>query len=160
MDGVPQQIHDAACGPHLRELPDSREIRFFLCPERKISFDGFVNYEGRRFGVPYSYPGAAARVMRSGDTLYIYSSEVFSGAVTALILKMVTLKIENHTIALCVKKVRDLAKSKDFDRNSWKLCDKADERGLNPMTIKEILELAGIPLKKSYIPKSLRKKLQ
>lgn len=78
VDGVPQQIHDAACGPHLRELPDSREIRFFLCPERKISFDGFVNYEGRRFGVPYSYPGAAARVMRSGDTLYIYSSDMNS----------------------------------------------------------------------------------
>ena len=78
VDGVPQQIHDAACGTHLWELPDSREIRFFLCPERKISFDGFVNYEGRRFGVPYSYPGAAARVMRSGDTLYIYSSDMNS----------------------------------------------------------------------------------
>lgn len=78
VDGVPQQIHDAACGTHLRELPDSREIRFFLCPERRISFDGFVNYEGRRFGVPYSYSGAAARVMRSGDTLYIYSSDMNS----------------------------------------------------------------------------------
>lgn len=78
VDGVPQQIHDAACGTHLWELPDSREIRFFLCPERRISFDGFVNYEGRRFGVPYSYPGRTARIMRSGDTIYIYSVDMFS----------------------------------------------------------------------------------
>ena len=44
--------------------------------ERKISFDGFVNYEGRRFGVPYSYPGATARVERSGDLLRIYSADL------------------------------------------------------------------------------------
>ena len=43
---------------------------------RKITFDGFVNYEGRRFGVPYSYSGAMARVCRSGDTLYIYSVDL------------------------------------------------------------------------------------
>ena len=43
---------------------------------RKISFDGFVNYEGRRFGVPYSYTRATARVSRSGDTLYIYSFDL------------------------------------------------------------------------------------
>ena len=51
-------------------------VRFYLCPERKISFDGFVNYEGRRFGVPYSYPGATARVERSGDLLRIYSADL------------------------------------------------------------------------------------
>lgn len=37
---------------------------------------GFVNYEDRRFGVPYSYPGATTRVERSGDTLYIYSADL------------------------------------------------------------------------------------
>lgn len=51
-------------------------MRLYLCPERRISFDGFVNYEGRRFGVPYSYPGATARVERSGDTLCIYSADL------------------------------------------------------------------------------------
>ena len=51
-------------------------VRFYLCPARKISFDGFINYEGRRFGVPYSYLGATARVSRSGDTLYIYSFDL------------------------------------------------------------------------------------
>ena len=78
VDGVPQQIHDAACSSHLRKLPDSNEARWYLCPERRISFDGFVNYEGRRFGVPYSYSGSIARVMRSGDTLYIYSADMNS----------------------------------------------------------------------------------
>lgn len=78
VDGVPQQIHDAACSSHLRKLPDSNEARWYLCPERRISFDGFINYEGRRFGVPYSYSGSTARVMRSGDTLYIYSADMNS----------------------------------------------------------------------------------
>ena len=76
VDGMPQQLHDAACSKVLRELPDSKEIQFFLCPERRISFDGFVNYEGRRFGVPYSYPGRTARIMRSGDTICIYSTDL------------------------------------------------------------------------------------
>ena len=76
MDGVPQQIHMACCAVHLRELPKTNAIRFYLCLERKISFDGFVNYEGRRFGVPYSYPGSTARISRSGDTLYIYSADL------------------------------------------------------------------------------------
>lgn len=53
-----------------------RLVRFYLCPERQISFDGFVNYEGRRFGVPYSYPGATARVERIGDMLYLYSADL------------------------------------------------------------------------------------
>ena len=75
---MPQQLHDAACSKVLRELPDSKEIQFFLCPERRISFDGFVNYEGRRFGVPYSYPGRTARIMRSGDTICIYSTDLNS----------------------------------------------------------------------------------
>ena len=73
---MPQQLHDAACSKVLRELPDSKEIQFFLCPERRISFDGFVDYEGRRFGVPYSYPGRTARIMRSGGTICIYSTDL------------------------------------------------------------------------------------
>ena len=77
-DGIPQQIHDTDCSTHLRGLPDSKGVRLYLCPERRISFDGFVNYEGRRFGVPYSYLGSTARVMRSGDTLYIYSADMDS----------------------------------------------------------------------------------
>ncbi len=76
VDGVPQQLHLNRCSESLKELPQMDAVRFYLCPARKISFDGFINYEGRRFGVPYSYPGATARVSRNGDTLYIYSFDL------------------------------------------------------------------------------------
>lgn len=76
VDGIPQELHTRLCSPQLRILPDAESIRVYLCPERRISFDGFVNYEGRRFGVPYSYPSATARVSREGYTLYIYSADL------------------------------------------------------------------------------------
>ena len=76
IDGVPQQLHTERCVERLKELPQTDAVKFYLCPERKISFDGFINYEGRRFGVPYSYSGATARVSRSGDTPYIYSIDL------------------------------------------------------------------------------------
>ena len=51
-------------------------LQFYLCPERRISFDGFVNYEGRRFGMPYSYRGATAWIMRKDDMIHIYSADL------------------------------------------------------------------------------------
>ena len=48
----------------------------YLFPLRKISFDGFISYESRRFGVPYRYIGQTARVCRKKDTLYIYSADL------------------------------------------------------------------------------------
>lgn len=59
----------------LSQLEDSLSLRFYLAPERKISFDGFINYEGRRFGVPYSYRGSTARIAREDDMIYIYSAD-------------------------------------------------------------------------------------
>ena len=40
--------------------------------------DGFVFYEGRRYGVPFSYIGRKVRVMRSGGTLFILDPKTFS----------------------------------------------------------------------------------
>ena len=74
--GVPMDIHSERCLKVVSILDDSYELLFYLCPERQISFDGFVSYEGRRFGVPYTYHGKTARVLRDGDTLYIYSSDM------------------------------------------------------------------------------------
>jgi hypothetical protein len=51
-------------------------MQFYLCPERRISFDGFINYENRRFGVPFSYTGTTARIKRDDDMLYIYSADL------------------------------------------------------------------------------------
>ena len=75
-DGIPQKIHFKECVQRLSILEDSGALRMYLCPARKISFDGFVNYEGRRFGVPYHYLGTTVRVMRKGTTIYIYSVDL------------------------------------------------------------------------------------
>ena len=74
--GVPQELHDSRCAKHLRILEMNPALLFYLCPERRISFDGFVNYEGRRFGVPFSYKSSTARIMRKDDMIYIYSSDL------------------------------------------------------------------------------------
>ena len=42
----------------------------------RISFDGFVNYEGRRFGVPYQYTKRLCRIRRDAFTIYIYDDEL------------------------------------------------------------------------------------
>ena len=75
-DGVPQETHHESCTKEMRMLEMTPSLLFYLCPERRISFDGFVNYEGRRFGVPYSYRGATARIMRKDDMIYIYSADL------------------------------------------------------------------------------------
>ena len=59
----------------LVQIADPKPLLAYLAPERSISFDGFVEYEGRRFGVPYTYAGRKARVMRSGDELLILTLE-------------------------------------------------------------------------------------
>ena len=74
--GVPQELHYSNCAQQIRVLEMNPALLFYLCPERKISFDGFVNYEGRRFGVPFSYHGSTARIMRKDDMIYIYSSDL------------------------------------------------------------------------------------
>lgn len=55
-------------------LKETVELSYYLCPEHKISFDGFVHYDGRRFGVPYWYTGKTCRVKRDGYILYVYDS--------------------------------------------------------------------------------------
>lgn len=74
--GLPWETHLHACAEHLLKIQDTPEVRRYLCPVRKISFDGFVNYEGRRFGVPYQYIGKFARISRQGEKLYIYSEDL------------------------------------------------------------------------------------
>ena len=57
-DCVPQQVHETDCSKRAASFLETQDIFRYLCPLRKISFDGFVNYEGRRFGVPYRYTGS------------------------------------------------------------------------------------------------------
>lgn len=59
----------------LLQITDPKPLLAYLAPERSISFDGFVEYEGRRYGVPYTYARKKARVMRSGDGLMVLTLE-------------------------------------------------------------------------------------
>lgn len=76
VDCVPNDKHNALCMKTASKLEKTKELSYYLCPERKISFDGFVNYEGRRFGVPYWYTGKTCRVGRDGYILYIYATDM------------------------------------------------------------------------------------
>lgn len=79
---IPSMLHAKECSKNVSELELSSRLMNFLCPQRAISYDGFVNYEGRRFGVPYTYAGKIARVCRKGDILYIYSEDLSQLLVT------------------------------------------------------------------------------
>lgn len=72
VDCIPNDKHSASCLKVVPLLEETIELSYYLCPERRISFDGFVTYEGRRFGVPYWYTGKTCRVKRDGYVLYIY----------------------------------------------------------------------------------------
>ncbi len=73
---VPADEHALRCSLVARTLEMGEEMAIYLCPLRRISFDGFVSYEGRRFGVPYWYPGKTCRVSREREWLHIYSEDL------------------------------------------------------------------------------------
>lgn len=76
VDCVPAKEHAAHCMKAASSLVMTDKVQRYLCPERKISFDGFVTFEGRRFGVPYSYSSSVCRVQRRDYYLYIYSDDL------------------------------------------------------------------------------------
>ncbi len=82
VDCIPSEEHSKRCMTVAKELELTEEVRYYLCPERRISFDGFVNYEGRRFGVPYRYTNRICRVMREDFKLHIFSDDLKEMLVT------------------------------------------------------------------------------
>ena len=58
-------------------LPAEDQLLPYLAPSRSISNDGFVCYEGRKYGVPLSLAGKVARVLRYKEQLYILDPESF-----------------------------------------------------------------------------------
>ena len=76
VDCIPSEEHAGMCLPRASKPAITDEIAMYLCPLRRISFDGFVSFEGRRFGVPYWYPGKTCRVSREGEWLHIYSDDL------------------------------------------------------------------------------------
>lgn len=82
VDCVPHTRHSVSCMQNASTLKDTFAVRKYLCPIRSISFDGFVTYEGRRFGVPYSYVQHTCRVQREDFTLYIYDLDLRKTLIT------------------------------------------------------------------------------
>lgn len=76
VDCIPDEKHTSFCLKKAPLLEETIELSYYLCPERRISFDGFVTYEGRRFGVPYWYTEKICRVKRDGYVLYIYDAKM------------------------------------------------------------------------------------
>ena len=76
VDGIPERLHTLGCCKETFALKKEPAVVEYLCPLRRLSFDGFVSYEGRRFGVPASFRGVTARVQRKGHELLIYSPEM------------------------------------------------------------------------------------
>ncbi len=76
LDCVPEEKHFRECASVCATILMDHDVMVYLCPLRKISFDGFVNFEGRRFGVPYWYTERTCRVRRDAFTLYIYDSDL------------------------------------------------------------------------------------
>lgn len=76
IDCIPNETHFRCCMKSARALEETMELSYYLCPERRISFDGFVHYEGRRFGVPYWYTEKTCRVKRDGYILYLYDTKM------------------------------------------------------------------------------------
>lgn len=76
VDCVPHKKHREECLKVAEELILTDDLKLYLWPARAISFDGFVNYEGRRFGVPYWYTHRVCRVHREDFYVYIYSKDL------------------------------------------------------------------------------------
>lgn len=73
---MPAHEHAAKCLCFTTELVKTQELAMYVCPARRISFDGFVSFEERRFGVPYWYPKKTCRVSRDKDLVHIYSDDL------------------------------------------------------------------------------------
>ena len=82
IEGFPVVTHQDNCRKVCQPLLKEPSILLYLFPERKVSFDGFVTYEGRRFGVPYSYGQSIVRVNRTDRILSIYSDDMTKCLVT------------------------------------------------------------------------------
>jgi len=67
---IPMNVH---CDEEsFKALPDGSVLFDYLAPARDISWDGFITYENRRYGVPLSYTKKTVRVERCKSELYIY----------------------------------------------------------------------------------------
>ena len=75
-DYTPSLEHQKECTRILTE--DERPLLLpYLAPKRSLSFDRFVEYEGRRYGVPMPHTRRSIRVMRDREKLLVLDSDDF-----------------------------------------------------------------------------------
>lgn len=70
-DFIPMQEHYSA--ETFSALPPEDQLLTYLAPKRTVSYDGFINYEDRRYGVPISFSGKEVLVMRNKEKLLLIS---------------------------------------------------------------------------------------
>lgn len=71
---IPVQAHKTE---PLIEPPSQDMMMNYLAPVRMITLDGFIFYENRKYGVPFSYRKKKARIMRHLDDVYILDADTF-----------------------------------------------------------------------------------
>lgn len=76
LDCVPLEEHARSCSARAALPEMTNELSTCLCPRRRTGFDGLAGHGGRRFGVPYWYPGRSCRVSREGRYPRIYSDDL------------------------------------------------------------------------------------
>lgn len=77
---VPMREHEAACSANTRPLEVTAEVERYLCPRRKISFDGFVSFEGHfDFSRIQGRDAAALGKLPSLADLYAHRNVAFVG---------------------------------------------------------------------------------
>ena len=62
-------------GPHLGKLPDRAALAPYLREDRMVSRDGFVSWEGSRYGVHWKWVGRAVQVGQRQGTVEIWAGD-------------------------------------------------------------------------------------
>ena len=60
--------------PHLGKLPDRVTLAPYLREDRKVALDGFVSWEGSRYGVHWKWVGRTVQVGQRLGTVEIWSN--------------------------------------------------------------------------------------
>ena len=60
---------------HLRSLPERGRLTPFLREERKVGRDGYVQWQGAWYGVPWTWAGQGVQVQAEGSLVEVWSGE-------------------------------------------------------------------------------------
>ena len=76
VDCVPADEHSAACAPAASVLAMTHELALYLCPRRRISFDGVRQLRGQALRRAVLVSGEGVPRNRDGEWLHIYSDDL------------------------------------------------------------------------------------